>query len=675
MKIRYLTALIILIFNSIIGLADEQMQYDQMRDATEEDVILSQMAFLYGDYWKCIEYAEYIRPDISAYYINEYNLAEQRKACRANARVHMYAAAACYNLSMYNQIGDISSDSFYADDSSYDLLSKAYHHYLYSEFYSQNFLFKQTINEHTLYEYYLEFVHELYLTLASNLAAIEFLEANQYDREDAILLRKVKANIKKVIKIYEDQIFAHIDIARADIPTYYTLKAHEILSMFNKKKNTETAIVKIKDFYTDLQRLIPSLGNINDNKDAYTDIMNSLKSLLWNILNLVNNGKIDWGLAVDMYLYYLCYSEYVTGAQKDFEPITWQQIKNALEPGEYVLIFYEAPILPGTIYHVSQHNMNHFYAFVIGWNTTYGDILQRKLNTAITEENYKTWQTMWPGMEDVYVLGTEYMKTLDCAGTNENVHMIHSLKSLINRQKESSSKKIRIVGNLDYTVNNIERIDDSENSRGIGKHDPLTWSKAEIEFLKKSLSEDNLTVLEGANVTKSQLLMNSDENILHIATHGDVDSYRIHKLNQISPLDGITGENIFRSSYLMLSLFDDYRTIDDLQLLKKNETILSGYDIIKHDFSHIDLVYLDACKTAYAKNLNGLTFSLAEAFYIAGAKNIIAYIEPVSDKIAFEFAKLFYSNLFEGLSIHDSFYDAKKEIQRIAPDLQVVLWE
>ena len=282
-------------------------------------------------------------------------------------------------------------------------------------------------------------------------------------------------------------------------------------------------------------------------------------------------------------------------------------------------------------------------------------------------------------MKSLYVLPTEYIKTKDYAGVNQNVHMIMSVNSLLEKKNRMNmSYKVKILANLTYSKyddTDVEEIDTP--TKGIGFY-PLPYTQKEVAFLQDKLSDSNLEIIEGEKGTRSALLRKGEENVLHISTHGDMDQSLLDRLNQLEPEDGYTGDNALRSCYLILSMYNDaehpvsfynrmHRTYD--------ETCVSGYDIKEHYLDHLDLVFLDACKTAYAKNVNGDTFSLVEAFKIAGVKNIIAYLEPVRDDVAAEFSELFYTKLLNGLNIHDSFYEAKKEIYKEYPDLKIVLWE
>ena len=65
-------------------------------------------------------------------------------------------------------------------------------------------------------------------------------------------------------------------------------------------------------------------------------------------------------------------------------------------------------------------------------------------------------------------------------------------------------------------------------------------------------------------------------------------------------------------------------------------------------------------------------FSMAESFRIAGARNVIAVIDPIREGTATDFAIALYGNIASGQPFHDAFYGAKNAV---CPDDRIVLYE
>ncbi|RUM60511.1 MAG: hypothetical protein DSY53_00530, partial [Persephonella sp.] len=67
-----------------------------------------------------------------------------------------------------------------------------------------------------------------------------------------------------------------------------------------------------------------------------------------------------------------------------------------------------------------------------------------------------------------------------------------------------------------------------------------------------------------------------------------------------------------------------------------------------------------ACETGKVKDVKHLTFSgMIEAFYIAGAKDVIITLWQISDKETPELVREFYKNLKAGMDIKEALRKAK----------------
>jgi len=80
------------------------------------------------------------------------------------------------------------------------------------------------------------------------------------------------------------------------------------------------------------------------------------------------------------------------------------------------------------------------------------------------------------------------------------------------------------------------------------------------------------------------------------------------------------------------------------------------------------LVVLSGCQTAGPGIYYGNTFSLAKAFYQAGARFVLASLWPISDKIGMLFMRSFYEALGSGRDIPHAYSEALTEIHSINDD-------
>lgn len=81
-----------------------------------------------------------------------------------------------------------------------------------------------------------------------------------------------------------------------------------------------------------------------------------------------------------------------------------------------------------------------------------------------------------------------------------------------------------------------------------------------------------------------------------------------------------------------------------------------------------ELVVLSGCQTAAPGIYYGNTFSLAKAFYQAGARYVLASLWPVSDKISMLFMRSFYRSLAANVDVPLAYSNALSEVRDINDD-------
>ena len=181
-----------------------------------------------------------------------------------------------------------------------------------------------------------------------------------------------------------------------------------------------------------------------------------------------------------------------------------------------------------------------------------------------------------------------------------------------------------------------------------------------MEFLS-SLFKDKVFTYQNLEAKNDILNKISDKTkMLHISTHGNFDEEKLF-YELTGDVDIFHPRLVFQSCALYLSGYND-----------DSSQYISAYDITKYDLSNLDLVFVSACQSGNGRNIGNGTYSLPTAFHIAGAKNVVAFIDPIKEDVALEFTKLFYTKISQGISIHDAFYEAK---MTFCPDTRVVLWE
>lgn len=160
----------------------------------------------------------------------------------------------------------------------------------------------------------------------------------------------------------------------------------------------------------------------------------------------------------------------------------------------------------------------------------------------------------------------------------------------------------------------------------LGRLNALENSTEEHASIKNLFETHNYPVFSygGEKATLfelNQLLRNRKPSILHLATHGVAD-------------DQLPAE----SASLILTPQEN----------NPASALLTYEDIIRQDYSGVDLVVLSACNGSVGQvNKGSAIQGLAYAFLSAGASFVLASRAPVNDKQTLKFMKKFYEYLFE----------------------------
>jgi CHAT domain-containing protein/Tfp pilus assembly protein PilF len=146
----------------------------------------------------------------------------------------------------------------------------------------------------------------------------------------------------------------------------------------------------------------------------------------------------------------------------------------------------------------------------------------------------------------------------------------------------------------------------------------LPATEQEVEDLKALYPETEVFIHENASEDKAKAY-NGKHNILHFATHGNLDYFDYHK------------------SYLLLA--PDQTGTEDGKL-----TIEEVWEI--EDIYSYNMVTLSACKTAVTDDFStGWAVSPATSFIDAGAPTVVASLWAVNDESTALLMKYFYRNL------------------------------
>jgi tetratricopeptide (TPR) repeat protein/CHAT domain-containing protein len=322
-----------------------------------------------------------------------------------------------------------------------------------------------------------------------------------------------------------------------------------------------------------------------------------------------------------------------------------------------------------------------------------------------TQKNYLVYDLIWKPLEDLFPdEGTVYFAL---AGKLQNIahaalkdgegnrlfekyNLVQLTSTALLTQENlfiiEPPRSISLFGGIDYgkvdddriAFSNPKEFDINHNSESVLPEGFRSYWQP-WEYLPGTLTEvENINELASANHITTSVYTGKiagegefktlggaqSPDILHIATHG---FYVPRKYDQTFT-DSLTDETMnFSSRFSEFSnplnrsglIFSDanYWGIRDSIPFEADDGILKGWEVTDVPLNNTSLVVLSACKTGLGEiRFNEGVFGLQRAFKAAGAEYIMMSLWEVPDKETAEFMEYFYSQLFDGESIIDSFH-------------------
>ena len=155
---------------------------------------------------------------------------------------------------------------------------------------------------------------------------------------------------------------------------------------------------------------------------------------------------------------------------------------------------------------------------------------------------------------------------------------------------------------------------------------------------------------------------------LHIATHGAFfrDSKKYIGSNIFSNEN--KSQNPLYNSCLLLAGSADFLNNRNIPPGKKEDGLLTAYEVMDMDLKNTEIVVLSACETGLGEIKNGEgVFGLQRAFQVAGADVLIMSLWKVNDTATQELMTTFYSYWMSGMKKSDAFKNAQITIKSKYP--------
>lgn len=459
--------------------------------------------------------------------------------------------------------------------------------------------------------------------------------------------------------------------------------------LLTSSRNIENVIAKLNN--PNINELIAEISN-NRNKllgtssdsDDYDTTERSINNLERELLSLISEN----------------------GDFMEFCNIKWQDIQDALMPGEVAIEFFSYPC---------QDDVQYGMSFVgsEGEPLTFSLFMESELNKFliddITTYDYQDpglYKTIWSvldvfseikdahtiyfsadGKLNIIAVETLCDSTGLLVSDKRNIIRLSSTREILNRFSHSSDLShvegkadVVLYGGLDYNADLTKPVLTTFNSnQPISNPSAVQVAKRafsnraaylygtlkEVEQLSQQMRNSNVRLFTGQEGTEQSVneMAASNPNLLHIATHGFYfdPSHNNSSTNETCQIS--SESRAMRESGLLFSganhkLLGEYIDNED------NDGILTAEEISNISLLSTDLVVLSACETGLGSISDEGIFGLQRGFKLSGVNSIIMALWKVDDEATKELMNCFYKSLLSGSSKVESLRDAQEKIRR-----------
>ena len=409
-------------------------------------------------------------------------------------------------------------------------------------------------------------------------------------------------------------------------------------------------------------------------------------------------------------------SRTVAGYADALRQVKWEEVRDALKPGEAALEFIHFSLLfpektdsirygallikpgdtsPRYIPLFEASALNPLLADRIERREDYVNKLYASSQRGLTpagETPVSLHELIWKPIE---AAGLEGISTIYCApsgllhrlnlaaiatsvmstlGNKYHLAILNSTRQLVlPAPAVSRDNQAVLIGGVDYG----EEADVASPERSSGERwEMLAYTSLEVDEIAATLQQQAYTtrLLKGKEASEEAFkqlgVKESSPRVLHIATHGFFSP-------KPQPADtaGAGGRELaFKRSDLpmlrsgLILAGGNYAWQHGRATAPNSEDgILTAYEISQMNFSNTELVVLSACET----NLGDIegnegVYGLQRAFRIAGAQYLIMSLWKVDDKKTKVFMTNFYRHwLEEGMSVPEAFRKTQLQLQQV----------
>lgn len=407
----------------------------------------------------------------------------------------------------------------------------------------------------------------------------------------------------------------------------------------------------------------------------------------------------------------------VAGYGEVIRQVNWQKLQAALAPGEAALEFirfnYTTPKPTGQVrYAALLLKPNQVYPLFIPLFAEKDlEALIPPLNKLRTEyinhlyQNQATAQLIWSplephlqGINRVYYAPAGLLHRLHLAALSTSpqqiigdrfdlVNLISTRQLLVlKRSTANTLSSATLYGAIQYEMDStaIRPVSVSKNAshRGLdfdqvdttlrgGTWEILKHSEKETTEIAAALQKMNIPSLlhKGYAATEESFKtigkQNPSPRILHLSTHGYFFPDPKTQVGAASgPAFKLSDHPMIRSGLILAGANHAWQT--GRPLGKREDGVLTAYEISQMNLSNTELVVLSACETGLGeiRGDEGV-YGLQRAFKSAGAKTLVMSLWQVPDFQTQELMTLFYQKLLhEKQTAHQALLNAQQEMRR-----------
>lgn len=252
-----------------------------------------------------------------------------------------------------------------------------------------------------------------------------------------------------------------------------------------------------------------------------------------------------------------------------------------------------------------------------------------------------------------------------------DLHRVFHLSDI--RESKGIGNRIEVIGVADHNSPNGEArvLDDGYR----GNWSDLTGVETELYRIAESLdgiSEYHRVFNDEATERYVKSLSGQPITTLHISTHGFYrgENDLIKSFNDVADFDHNIAKRLLmgnRTSASGLVMRNGNLSWRADTITEDEDNILTSEEVETLSFPKLGLTVLSACETGLGDLSADGVWGLQRAFRIAGSGSLICSLRQVKDNGAADFMAEFYHQAATGLSVHDAFYNARKELFSLDP--------